>query len=219
MNETLDSKKNREDLGIRFRRCIQRVIKACLLTCKRDKRSKSREGINSPASEVAEFISDEEEFSRGHSRRRSEEPLLMSPGKPTQRHLPSYRYRRQSSSYSALLRPTTADASQLPHPRFTDILTKQVIINMIVYSGLALHTISFDQLFPLLCSTKIEDGGLGMTAGQIGVALSMAGVMAMVLQITLFPWGHNKFGGLFCLRFVLGLYTINYFVTFPLYHN
>jgi hypothetical protein len=83
---------------------------------------------------------------------------------------------------------------------------------MVVYSGLALHTISFDQLFPLLCSTNIQDGGLGMTPGQIGAALSVAGVMAMVLQVTIFPWGHNKWGGLFCLRISLGLYAALYFV-------
>jgi hypothetical protein len=83
---------------------------------------------------------------------------------------------------------------------------------MVVYSGLALHTICFDQLFPLLCSTKIGDGGMGMAPGQIGVALSISGVMAMVLQVTLFPWGHNKFGGLFCLRVVLGVYACLYFV-------
>lgn len=95
-----------------------------------------------------------------------------------------------------------------------DIFTKQVVLNMVVYSGLALHNISFDQLFPLLCSTKIEDGGMEMTPGQIGAALSSAGILAMVLQMTLFPWGHNKFGALACLRTVLAIYVVLYFV-FP----
>lgn len=215
MKETLDLKKDKIDLGIRFRRFLYRIFKACFSICSRKTRTPTaHRRTNSLASEVSEFSSDDEEtFPRGRRRRGSEEPMLLSPGtNQTQRPSAYYRYRRRSSSFSALVRPIIPDASQPPPPRFSDILTKQVVINMVVYAGLALHTISFDQLFPLLCSTKIEDGGMGMAPGQIGAALSVAGIMAMVLQITLFPWGHNKFGGLLCLRVVLGLYACLYFV-------
>jgi len=51
-----------------------------------------------------------------------------------------------------------------------------------------------------------------MTPGQIGAALSSAGILAMILQMTLFPWGHNKFGALVCLRTVLAIYVVLYFV-------
>jgi hypothetical protein len=219
MKETLDSKKDKVDLGIKFRRFVYRMFKAFFSTCSRKKRKlKARLRANSIASGVNEFS--EETFTRGHRRQGSEEPLLLSPATAsTQRPSAYYRYRRRSNSFSAIVRPVILDASQPPPPRFSDILTKQVIVNMVVYSGLALHSISFDQLFPLLCSTKIEDGGMGMTPGQIGVALSIAGVMAMVLQITLFPWGHNKFGGLFCLRAVLGMYAILYFVFPPIFNE
>ena len=216
MQETLDSKKDQIDLGIRIRRFIHRIFKTCINFYTRKKKiSKARQRTNSRASEVSEFSSDDEDTPqthRGHRRRGSEEPMLLSPAtKQTRRHSAYYRYRRRSSSFSALVRPTIM-ADQPPPPRFSDILTKQVVLNMVVYSGLALHTISFDQLFLLLCSTKIEDGGLGMTAGQIGAALSVAGVNAMILQITVFPWGHNKWGGPFCLRVVLGMYAVVYFV-------
>ena len=97
---------------------------------------------------------------------------------------------------------------------FIDIFTKQVIINMLVFSGLALHTFTFDQLFSLVCSTTVQDGGMGMSPRQIGFILSMAGVMAMVLQFTLFPWGHKTFGGVFCLRIALAMYSIIYFLLF-----
>ena len=217
MNETLDSKKDKEDLGIRLRRFIWRIASSFfrLITCKRRKPqiSKTRQRANSVASQVSEFSSDDENTPtyKTHRRQGSAEPMLLSPAP----HRPSayYRYRRRSSSFSALVRPTfPREPDQPPPPRFNDILTKQVIVNMVVYAGLALHTISFDQLFPLLCSTKVEDGGLGMTPGQIGAALSVAGVMAMVLQITVFPWGHNRWGGLRCLRVVLGMYAALYFV-------
>ena len=216
IKETLDSKKDEIDLGIRFRRFLHRLFKATFRICSRKKKiSKAHRRTSSLASEVSELSSDDEAtFPRGRHRRDSEEPLLFSPTQQQFRR-PSayYRHRRHSSSFSCLVRPVIPDANQSPRPRFSDILTKQVILNMVVYSGLALHNISFDQLFPLLCSTKVHDGGMGMTSGQIGAALSVAGVKAMVLQITLFPWGHNKFGGLFCLRIVLGIYVILYFVT------
>ena len=204
MNETLDSKKNEIDLGVKFRRFMHRMFKAIFHICS-PKRSSSRgrRRTNFRASEISEFSSDdEEELSRGHRRHDIEEPMLLS----------SATWRTRSNSFSGPLMPAIPNVKQPPTPRFRDIFTKQVIINMLVFSGLALHTFSFDQLFPLLCSTKIQDGGMDMTPGQIGMALSAAGVMAMILQFTLFPWGHNKFGGLFCLRTVLGMYSILYFV-------
>ena len=216
MKETLDSKKDNIDLGIQFRRFIHRIFKSMFRICSRKKKiSNVRRRRNSLASEVSEFSSDDEAtYSRGHRRRENEESMLLSPAlSQTRRASRYYRNPRRSSSLSALARPVIPDANQPPPPRFSDILTKQVVTNMLVYSGLALHNISFDQLFPLLCSTKVQDGGMGMTPSQIGAALSVAGVMAMVLQITLFPWGHNKFGGLFCLRVVLGIYAILYFVS------
>jgi len=220
MKETLDSKKDTEDLGIRLRRFIWRSITSFIriITCKRrkPKLSKRRQRTDSIASQVSEFSSDDEDTPsyKTHRRQGSAEPMLLSPSpKKVRRPSAYYRYRRRSSSFSALVRPTLPKEPDQPAPpRFRDILTKQVIVNMVVYAGLALHTISFDQLFPLLCSTKVEDGGLGMTPGQIGAALSVAGVMAMVLQITVFPWGHNRWGGLRCLRVVLGMYAALYFV-------
>lgn len=220
MKETLDSKKDKDDRGIQLRRFIWRMVSSFyrLISCKRrnPQISKARQRANSVASQVSEFSSDDESAPsyKTHRRQGSAEPMLLSPA-PKKNRRPSayYRYRRRSSSFSALVRPTFPKVpDQPPPPRFRDILTKQVIVNMVVYAGLALHTISFDQLFPLLCSTKAEDGGLGMTPGQIGAALSVAGVMAMVLQITVFPWGHNRWGGLRCLRVVLGMYAALYFV-------
>lgn len=78
-----------------------------------------------------------------------------------------------------------------------------------------LQSVSFDQVFPLLCSTRVKDGGMGMTAGQIGAAVGVAGFVAIVLQITMFPWSHNKFGGIFCLRVILAMFPVLYFVQTP----
>ena len=212
MKETLDSKRDEIDLGMKVRRSIRLMFKAIFGICSRKRSSsRGRRRTDFLASEISEFSDDEEVLSRDRRPQDIEEPMLLSsvPG----RTRPNYRQR--SNSYSAFMRPVIPNAKQPSPLRFRDIFTKQVILNMLVFSGLALHTFSFDQLFPLLCSTKIKDGGMGMTPGQIGMSLSVAGVIAMVLQFTLFPWGHDKFGGLFCLRTVLGMYPILYFVLPP----
>ena len=221
MKETLDSKTDEEDLGIRFRRFSARIARSIFIFLfyrhRKPKWSGPRVRANSWDSEASEFSSDEEgDVRRFLQRRTSQEPLLWSPTTHSRPRRPStyHRYRRRSSSFSAIARPNLTNTTKPPRQRFMDIFTKQVVLNMVVYSGLALHNISFDQLFPLLCSTKIEDGGMEMTPGQIGAALSSAGILAMILQMTLFPWGHNKFGALFCLRIVLVMYAILYAVRY-----
>ena len=122
MKETLDSKKDKEDLGIRLRRFIWRIASSFfrLITCKRRKPqiSKTRQRANSVASQVSELSSDDENTPtyKTHHRQGSAEPMLLSPAP----HRPSayYRYRRRSSSFSALVRPTfPREPDQPPPPR------------------------------------------------------------------------------------------------------
>lgn len=208
MKET-HSKNNVRDIGIRLREFIFHKIKLIFRIWFRKKSgSRARRWTNVPASEVIELSSDHEEtLYSTHYQNENREPESLSPAtQHTSR--PNYQYHQRVNSVSAIV----PNATKSPRIPFRDIFTKQVILNMFVFSGLALHTFTFDQLFSLLCATEIQDGGMGMSPRQIGVALSLAGVMAMVLQFTLFPWGHKKFGGVFCLRIVLGMYSILYFV-------
>src|SRR5271163_4987499 len=87
MNETLDSKKDKLDLGARFRRAVARMFKACfrICSCKRKRKlSKAHQRQNSMASEISEFSDDDEEISP-RNRRRSQEPMLLSPHRPSTR--------------------------------------------------------------------------------------------------------------------------------------
>src|SRR5437762_1445273 len=145
MNETLDSKKNEIDFGVKFRRSIHRMFKAIFRICSSQKSSsRGRRRMNVLASEISS--DDEEAHIRNHRRQDSEEPMLLSP--VIGRTQPHHQYRQRSNSLSIPVRP------HAKKPRFRDIFTGQVIMNMLVFSGLALHTFSFDQMFPLLCSTK-----------------------------------------------------------------
>src|SRR6202043_2065334 len=102
MKETLDSKKDKDDLGIRLRRFIWRMVSSFyrLISCKPRKPqiSKARQRANSVASQVSEFSSDDESTPsyKTHRRQGSAEPILLSPA-PKKNRRPSayYRYRRR----------------------------------------------------------------------------------------------------------------------------
>jgi hypothetical protein len=132
------------------------------------------------------------------------------------RHGRPYRRVDATENNSIALSRSEVQSSDLakpsPRPPLREIFTKQVLINMLVWACLAVQNNTYGQLFPVFCSTSVGEGGLGMRPGQIGAALSIAGVMAVIFQMTVFPWMYNKLGGLFCLRMCLGLYPPLYFV-------
>lgn len=204
IRETLDSKRNERDIGIRFRLFTHRLFHRIISRERFPDRRTHGFSLPSEASEA-----DTQPFLESLYGQRREEAILLSP-MPIRRSHPGHPYRRLSNSFPPADR---ADGSQ--DPRFGDIFTQQIILNIAVYSGLMLQSVSFDQVFPLLCSTNVEDGGMGMTAGQIGMAICVAGVVAMVLQVTIFPWGHNKFGRIVCFRVVLAIFPMLYFVPTP----
>ncbi|CAI6327041.1 unnamed protein product [Periconia digitata] len=93
-----------------------------------------------------------------------------------------------------------------------DAFTKQVCLSIVCYGILAFHTISLEQLLPILMS-KAEptgdnrhlpfyfQGGFNFTSQTNGMLLSIQGVLQMVAQIFIFPWISKKIGSLrtFCL--------------------
>ncbi|KAJ5465717.1 hypothetical protein N7530_009504 [Penicillium desertorum] len=91
--------------------------------------------------------------------------------------------------------------------------TRQVILAIVAYGILAYHSVSFDQLMPVLLSTPRSDddivlplkftGGLGMATKTIGFMLAVQGVYSMIAQLWLFPFVVKHFGTLRTFRFVL----------------
>jgi hypothetical protein len=131
-------------------------------------------------------------------RRDSEEPLLSSS--------------RTDLETPPIPNDSQKDDDDIPKISFFHALTPQIILNIAVYSGLSLHSIAFDELFPIFCATKIKDGGLGMSTDQIGLALSITGISSLIVNITIFPWAYNKLGGILCLRIASSLFILAYFV-------
>ena len=111
--------------------------------------------------------------------------------------------------------PVAASTSPPPRSSILDALTSQIIINIFVYAGLSLHSIAFDELFPIFCATRIQDGGLSMSPDQIGTALSITGTFGLIFNIIIFPKLYNKFGAIPCLRMCSALFISVYFVILP----
>ncbi|RAH79033.1 MFS general substrate transporter [Aspergillus japonicus CBS 114.51] len=100
--------------------------------------------------------------------------------------------------------------------------TKQVIFNIIAYGILAYHSVSFDQLMPVILSTPTSTdaaslplkftGGLGLATKKIGFMLAVQGVYSMIAQLWLFPFVVRRFGTLRVFRFVLLVWPPLYFM-------
>ncbi|CAK3765533.1 related to permease of the major facilitator superfamily [Lecanosticta acicola] len=98
--------------------------------------------------------------------------------------------------------------------------TKQVILNIIGYGILAYHTISAEQLLPVLLSMPKSDapaslpfkftGGFALSTKAIGGILSVQGIIQMVATIVIFPIVNRKMGSLWTYRSVVMLYPLLY---------
>ncbi|KAJ6137235.1 Major facilitator superfamily domain general substrate transporter [Penicillium samsonianum] len=124
----------------------------------------------------------------------------------------------ETAESSPCLRPIDDGASadcdlegqKSPAPK---AFTRQVILAIVAYGILAYHSVSFDQLMPVLLSTPRSDddvvlplkftGGLGMATKTIGFMLAVQGVYSMIAQLWLFPFVVKHFGTLRTFRFVL----------------
>ena len=234
LEETLESKRSKPDYGIEIRKAIAGFLwnprkyikpkKSYEALKRKAQRIRHRSRMPSNSSEMS-FLSDINDeasvpFLSNMSPvespiRNGKRPQLVIDGADNiKRPLPSvYERHRRSSSFQR----TTGAASDIENhvegQVKTSIFKEQVVLNIIVYATLSLHSTSFDQIFPLFCSTPIELYGLGMSAKQVGLILSIAGVLAIILQITVFPVICTRFGPVKCLRVVLLLYVSVYMST------
>ncbi|KAH9164612.1 MFS general substrate transporter [Lactarius sanguifluus] len=74
------------------------------------------------------------------------------------------------------------------------LLTKPVVISIANYGTLALLEIAASALIPLVWSTAIELGGLGLTPADIGLWMSAYGCVSAVFQFAFFPRVVTRFG-------------------------
>ncbi|KAH9046408.1 MFS general substrate transporter [Lactarius deliciosus] len=102
------------------------------------------------------------------------------------------RRRIDSSSRRSQERSGSRDAEQ-PQP-LRALLTRPVLTSVANYASLALLYIAAVALMPLVWSTPIALGGLGLTTASIGLSLSAYGCASALLQLAFFPRLVARFG-------------------------
>lgn len=113
------------------------------------------------------------------------------------------------------------DQEKARAPPVRHAFTKQVCLNILCYGILAFHTISLEQLLPILMSKQAFqpgteqlpfkfEGGFGWNTQNIGAFLAMQGAMQMFAQLFLFPWLSKKLGSLRTFWITMCLYPVLY---------
>ncbi|KAF2193774.1 MFS general substrate transporter [Zopfia rhizophila CBS 207.26] len=126
------------------------------------------------------------------------------------------------SSRTSIAEPPLYDLEKDSRPplKFREAFTKQVCLNIICYGVLAFHTISLEQLLPILMSRDQSNstpqlpfkfkGGFEFSTRTIGIILSIQGALQMFAQVVIFPWVSKKLGSLRTFWLTIALYPFLY---------
>ena len=113
-------------------------------------------------------------------------------------------------------------------PTYRQVFSRQSNLNLLAYSLLALHSLAYDQLLPVLMhyprqmdrSTNPDvslpfkfTGGFGLNSDRIGLLFTVYGVIGMLIQFFAFPSFARRYGVLPCLKAVTAMFPIAYVLT------
>lgn len=112
------------------------------------------------------------------------------------------------------------EQTPLSSPSFREAMSPKVIHVIASYALMALHTICFDQIFPVFMVTPRAasyppfrlNGGLGFESSLAASLISAAGIVFVGLMITVFPFVDRLLGSLRCLQGSVMVYPITYFL-------
>ncbi|KAF8518066.1 MFS general substrate transporter [Gautieria morchelliformis] len=102
-----------------------------------------------------------------------------------------------------------------PPPSIREVLTPRVRIAILNSGAIALLSIVFSYLQPIILSTPIALGGLGLDTPTIGLILGLNGVVSSVLQVVFFARVHRRLGTKTTFRGALVIYFLVY-LSWPL---
>ena len=74
------------------------------------------------------------------------------------------------------------------------LLTRPVVVSVANYGVIALLDMTTGTLLPLVWSTSVEFGGLGMSPASIGLWMGGYGLMNCIFQLVAFPHIVKRFG-------------------------
>ena len=91
-------------------------------------------------------------------------------------------------------KPSTSERTSSQHQEHTEqilplrsLLTRPVVLSITNYGTLALLEVAASVLLPLIWSTAIDLGGLGLSPASIGLWMSAYGCASAVSQFAFFP--------------------------------
>ena len=111
---------------------------------------------------------------------------------------------------------------------YRDVFSPQSNINLLTYTLLAMHSVTYDQLLPVfmhlppqLDRTTSPDvrlpfkfaGGMGLDSGRIGLLFTLYGVFGVIVQFLVFPPVARHFGILPCLKACTIAFPLVYLLT------
>ena len=206
LEETLDDRRGRPDLGIR----VGRAIAALVFRRGRGRGSSSRPDEAEYASLPA-AAADDVELEETNEQPRPPPPPSSS-SKEHHNHQPAYRKR-----FTQRL-------------AFRRVFTRNVLLTFMTHFFLAFHIGTFNSLWFVFLSTPVFDpqteaasdtrrrlpflftGGVGMKPRAVGVSLAILGAIGITLQLVLFPRVSARLGTTRALRAFLPLFPLTYFL-------
>ncbi|KAI8957973.1 MFS general substrate transporter [Daldinia sp. FL1419] len=106
------------------------------------------------------------------------------------------------------------------------VFTRQSVINLVAYTILALHSVSFDQALPVFLNYPPQEhtsentslpfvfsGGFGLTHSHIGTIFAGEGIISGLVQFLVFPPLCTYFGILNCYKASVLVFPIVYILT------
>lgn len=98
-------------------------------------------------------------------------------------------------------------------PRMSEIFTRNVVVNLVAYTFMALHSVAADQLLPVFLNypRQVPDadnthlpfhfsGGYGLNANSIGMISTIYGLACGIIQFFLFPPVCARLGARTCFK-------------------
>lgn len=94
------------------------------------------------------------------------------------------------------MQEASIDPVEMPVP-FSGLMTRTVLTPAINYAAIAFLDISLRSIQPLFFSTSLDNGGLGLLPHQIGLIMSVGGLINGFALVAIFPvldrWLGTKF--------------------------
>ncbi|KAJ3076323.1 hypothetical protein HDU98_004307 [Podochytrium sp. JEL0797] len=126
-------------------------------------------------------------------------------------HPPTQLRRENPELGSSLTAAIEPDSNSYP----TSSFNSSSIMSIIAYTLLALHTITLDEAFSLWIVSPPIDGGLGYSSSDVGIALSLIGVIGLHMQLVTYPHLTRTYSPTTLFRAGAILYIIPY-LAFPI---